>query len=432
MTPNTPTAEPVKPPTSLEVTQTRKHHKYGPSRLGYLSECAAFTSTSGTSDAAEQGTFLHDLMEQMLQQVIKGKAKTTLEQVAGWVRVNHEITDEEADYLRFCCKRCDVYISRKPSAIHSEISVRALHEDGTELNHGFLDVLFVFGDIGILVDFKFGWEPVKPAKDNLQGKNYALGCFQKFRELNRIGVEFIMPKLNWVTSHLFERLQMSELHASLSEVINRAEFVQDNPTQAQQFMKPGKYCTYCALAGTCTVLANHRAKAAAKYHGLPMPVSFKGLELKTPEDVALARYWVEVIETGLGEVKSKAFEMAEANGGSISCTLPSGQVITYEVTERNSDRSLGSAVEVAEALKEICSPVEILGAAELAITKLETIAKNSLVELAKGRGEKLTKKAAWEQVESTLEAQGLLTRPDRKIRFLKLAKPTTKQIEEKN
>ena len=72
---------------------------------------------------------------------------------------------------------------------------------------------------------------------------------------------------------------------------------------------------------------------------------------------------------------------------------------------------------------------EILGAAELAIGKLEPIAKNALVEAAKARGEKLTKKAAWEQVCSTLEANSLLSRPDGKIRFLKRKKAAPKQIE---
>jgi hypothetical protein len=425
------TLTPAVPTPELLPTQTRGHHRYGPSKMNYLDDCAAFTSRSGTSEAAEQGTFLHDIMEKLVTNVVKGRAKTTLEQVADWVTKTHELSDEEVDYLRFCCKRSDTFLTRNPTAVHTEISVAVTAEDGVELNHGYLDVLFIFANgVGILQDYKFGWEPVRPATDNLQGFNYALGCFQKFRGLNRIGVEFIQPKLNWVTSHVFERTGMFELFQRLNGVIERAEFVKAHPEDAQRYMKPGHYCKYCDKAGGCAVLANHRALAASKYQGLPVPTSFKGLELTSPEDVALARYWVDVIETGLKEVKAKAFEMAEQNGGSIRCTLPSGEQVVYEMQERSSDRCLGSAPEVAEALKEFVSPQEILGAAELAITKLETIAKNALVEMARGRGEKLTKKAAWEQVQSTLEAQGLLSRPDSKIRFLKLKKET-KQIADK-
>lgn len=413
------------------TTQERGHHKYGPSKLNYLNACAGFKSNDGTSDAAEQGTFLHDLMEGIIQQVIQKKAATCVEQLSGWVTKNNELADDEIEYLRFACKRCDVFFSRKPDAVHTEIDVHVRNEDSSaELNHGYLDVLFVFKNTGILIDFKFGWEPVTPAPTNLQGQNYAIGCFQKFTFLDQIGVEFIQPKLNWVTSTLFHRKQMAEIYDRLNGVIQNAEYLQTNPADAQKYMKPGSYCKYCAHTA-CAMLANHRAVMVSKFKGLPVPPSFQGVDLRTPEEVALARYWVEIADTLTSEIKTKSLEMAEANGGSISCTLPDGSVILYEICEKNADRKLGSAVEIAEAFKESISPQEILGAAELALGKFETIAKTALTDLAKATGgEKLTKKAAWEQAVSTLEAHGLLTRPDGKIRFLKLKKNAVKQIEE--
>lgn len=417
------------PPTqTLLPTQTRAHHKYGPSKMNYMDDCAGFMSQSGTSEAAEEGTFLHDLMDKMIVQVLKGRAKTTVEQVAGWVVKSHELTEDQIACLRFCCRRIDTFLAKRPTAVHTEISVRVSDVTGKELNHGFLDVVFIYGRVGIVVDFKFGWEPVRPAKDNLQGQNYTLGCFQKFHDLDRIGVEFIQPRLNWITSAVFERRDMHKLYTALSEVVERAEFVQKNPQDALRYMKAGYYCRYCALAGSCAALSNARAVVATKYAGLPTPPSFKGMELTKPEDLALARHWVDIVEQGLQEIKTRAFEVAEANGGELRCTLPDGKEIVYTIQERNCLRSLGSALDVAEALKDFCSPEEILGAAELAITKLEPIAKNALVTMAQARGEKLTKKAAWEQVESLLTAQGLLTQPDTKVRFLK-QKKEVKQIE---
>lgn len=412
------------------VPATRKHHKYGPSRLGYLRECAAFTSHSGTSEAAEEGTFLHDVMENMIAQVKNKRYKTTLEQMPAWVVKTYEFDDPQIQYLRFACKKVDAFLAKNPTAIYTEIDVKVTDPDtGEELNHGFLDVLFVFGDTGILLDFKFGWIPVTHASKNLQGFNYTLGCFQAFPFLNRIGICFCQPKLNLVTEHMVERRQFVDLYRQIKEVIARAEFVQANPDKAQQFMKPGGYCDYCTLAGTCTVLANHQGRAVAHYQGLPLPPSFKGLELSKPEDLALARYWVDVIEQGFDGLKRKAFEVARENGGSIQCTLPNGEVITWEVQSRGADRVLGSAPEVADVLKDFVAPEEILGAADLAITKLEPIVKNAMVELARAEGRKLTKKAAWEQIQSTLEAHGLLSRPDTKIEFLKQTKQV-KQIKE--
>ena len=413
----------------IETPETRTHHKNSPSKMNYLDDCAAFTSRPGTSEAAEQGTFLHGLMEKMTTRAVKGEFKTTLEQLGAWLLKSHELSDDEVEYLRFCCKRVDVFLARRPTQVLTEIKVSVLHPHGEELNSGYLDTIYIFNDVAIVQDFKFGWEPVRSAHDNLQGLNYVLGCFQKFPQLNRIGVEFVQPKLNWVTSKVFERQHMHAYYVRLREVVERAVFTTEHPEDAQRYMKPGHYCQYCNRSGSCPMLANHRAIAASKYAMLPTPPSFKGLELTKPEDVALARYWVDIVEAGIEELKARAKEVAEANGGEIRCTLPNGLEVVYEIQERSCDRSLGSAPEVAEALKDIVSPQEVLGAADLAIGKLEAIAKNALVELARARGEKLTKKAAWEQVSSTLEAHGLLTRPETKIRFLKKKKEAQKQIE---
>jgi hypothetical protein len=409
--------------------EIKKHHRYGPSRMSYLDECAGFTSRSGTNDAAEEGTALHERMEAILQLVIKGIAKTACQGLNIYA-TDHDLADDERDYLRFCCVRCDVYIVKKPVKIHTEINVTVKAESGVELNHGTLDVVFVWPEVAIIQDFKFGWVPVKHASKNLQGMNYALGVFQKFPGLNAVGVEFVQPKLNWSSAGSYKRVQMAEMYQRLADIIGRAEIVQAKPEEAQVFIKPGLYCQYCALSGSCAVLSNHRALAATKFNDLPQPVSFKGVSINDPAQIALARYWCDIIESGVKEIKQRAFELAELNGGEIACTLPNGEVITYAMAEKNADRSLGSPIEISEALKEFLTPEEILGAAELALGKLEPIATNALVETAKLRGERLTKKAAWGQVASTLEANGLLSRPDRKIRYLKRKKQAPKQLEE--
>jgi hypothetical protein len=423
------------PPVSIapvEVSAPAKiHHKFGPSRMGYLDTCAGFTSRSGTNDAAEEGTALHERIEAIIQ--LARRQETSACQALVSYATQHDLADDERDWLRFCCVRCDVYLARKPLQVLTEISVNVTAENGTELNHGTLDVVFVWKDVAIIIDFKFGYVPVKHATKNLQGMNYGLGVFQKFHTLRAVGVEFVQPKLNWFSTTSYQRAQMAEMFQRLSEVIERAIFVQTNPEDAQKFMQPGLYCQYCSLSGSCAVLSNHRALAATRFNDLPQPASFKGLSINTPQEIALARYWVDVIESGVKEIKQRAFELAELNGGEISCVLPGGEEVTYCIAEKNADRSLGSPIEISEALKEFLTPAEILGAAELALGKLEPIAKNALVEAAKQRGEKLTKKAAWESVVSTLEANGLLTRPDGKIRFLKRKKQAPiepKQIEQ--
>jgi hypothetical protein len=98
--------------------------------------------------------------------------------------------------------------------------------------------------------------------------------------------------------------------------------------------------------------------------------------------------------------------------------------------ERSADRKLGSAVEIAEVFKEFATPAEVLGAATLALGKLEDIVAKAILEVKKATGERLTKKAASEMIHATLDAHGLITRPDGKIRFLKLVKSAVPALPE--
>jgi hypothetical protein len=147
-------------------------------------------------------------------------------------------------------------------------------------------------------------------------------------------------------------------------------------------------------------------------------------------NIFLARYYVDIIEQGFESLKQRAYEVADENGGEIRCTLPNGKEVLYEVAERSADRVLGEAALVADALKEVLTEAEVLGAAKLNIGALETVSKNAMVENAKLRGEKITKKAAWESITSILEANGLLSRPDTKVRYLRLKKQQ-EQLEDK-
>jgi len=417
--------------TAVDVTKPagKIHHAYGPSRLNYLDECAAFTSKPGTTEAAEEGTFMHDLMEKFVKLVVAKKYKTTLEQVALAAK-EHELDDLQVSLLRFACKRVDVYLAKKPDAVYVELNVRVRNYDGSEFNHGTLDLLFIFKDIGVLIDYKFGGEPVRPASLNLQGFNYAIGAFQNIERLKKICVEFIQPKLNIISNHVFPKDKSTELFNRIAAVVQQSIYVQSHQEEAQKFTKVGTYCRYCELAGECSALNNSRALAVSKHEGLPLPKHFSGLKLKSPEDFALARYYVDIIEQGFESLKQRAYEVADENGGELRCTLPNGKEVLYEVAERSADRVLGEAALVADALKEVLTEAEVLGAAKLNIGALETVSKNAMVENAKLRGEKITKKAAWEAITSILEANGLLSRPDTKVRYLRLKKQQ-EQLEDK-
>ncbi len=417
------------PTTTVALPPPRKHHKYGPSKMGYLAKCSAFTGKVGENDFSEEGTFLHDLMDEMVQNVIARKFDTVLAQVEPLAK-KHELSTDQESALRYASRKMDRFFSMRPTQVVTEIDVSIKRLNGKNLNHGYLDVLFLYGKIGIVVDYKFGKIPVPPASKNYQGKNYWVGVMQKYPGLDKCGVCFVQPRLEFISEAMFTRAQLPMILSELETIADNADAVQNDPKNAQALMTVGTYCDWCALSGTCSVLNNHRGMAVSKHLGLPLPPKFEGLVINRPEQLALARYWVDVIEQGLGDVKMKALEAAEANGGEISCKLPSGEVITYEISERQKDRKLGSAIGVAEALQEFVTPQEVLGAAELALGKLEAVVKTAMVELARAKGEKLTKKDAWEQAQALLSATGLITRESGSIRYLRLKKTAERQLTE--
>jgi hypothetical protein len=407
----------------------RKHHLFGPSRMAYLRECAGFTNRQRGSAAADEGTMMHEIMESLIVNVADKKThKTLTEQLDN---LSQELTEEQLGCIRFCCQHVDKFLVKKPSAIYHEVPIEVRRANGKELNHGHLDLFMVFGKTGILIDFKFGRVAVTPARENLQGWNYMLGEFQAMAGLDRIGVCFLQPRTNSASHHMFERGESPRLLRELEKIIDFAMEVQAKPAEAHKFLNPGRYCEYCALSGSCTAQANMRGAAVATIQKLPMPTAFTGLELTKPEDIALARYWVQVLEPAFEEVKKRAKEIAELSGGEIKCKLPNGEEVVYEMAEKRVDRSLGSTMEIQEAFKENITIEEVLAISDLPLGKFQKLIENSLVENAKLQGTKLTKTKAWEQAQSTLEALGLITQPDGKVRYLRLQKNTNKpkQIE---
>ena len=441
-------------PSPLDPVVDRNHHRHGMSVLNYLAACAGFKSRNTTSEAAEDGTRLHGVMEQVLRGIIAGQTKSAV-QVLALVLEKETVSEEEAHYLRFCCAELDCWLDKiKPgSDLLIEQRVHIRNPDGSELNYGHYDLLlFLSPQVAVLFDWKFGWLPVPPAAANWQGKGYATGVLQKYPALQKVGVVFVQPKLHRTTHAHFSRENLHELWRGIHGIIAQAR--QPDPPLA-----PGQYCDYCASASTCSALLNEAGRALSVYEGLPMPATFAGLQITTPEDAARAMYVLDRLKVLLDradELKDKVKEFARAAGGSLSVPLSETKLITVELRTKNPDRSIRDPGLIAEALKEYLTPYQVLGACKPQITSLETIFANALVErhneeaarlLREGESEaqrlersgdltgaaqtreeaklvakatRMTKKHAIEILGDILLAEGLVTRPDGRVEYLKV------------
>lgn len=444
----------------------RTHHRYGPSKLGYIHTCPGFTSTDGTSEAAEQGTRLHEIMDLLINRY-KTSRRPLLELLSEYCTTN-QIDDEERGLLVSCIRTVNEWLP-KAKEIHNEIRVYINNPDGTELNHGLLDLLFIFGETALLIDLKFGWIPVPPAADNLQGRAYALGCFNKFHRLNKIAVMFVQPKLGATSTAVYTRPQINEMYQTIRQVIDRAELVQRDPAGTLDMLTPSDYCSYCLHSknGTCPAKIKQLKSAVVALQPQASPFLLDLDKIDSPEKAAKLRYAIELLEGGdfLSSAKEKCREMALQNGGDISFETPEG-TIRYAIEDRRHDRSLGDTLDVATTLKDqgVLTFEEVLCCADLSIGKLENAGATSIFEKNKAEQDrqlaakeaelnvlttagkitkteakkqlaavkaefKVTKKESTEAFQKILENQGLLSRPEGTIPVLRRKKnEPSKQI----
>lgn len=445
------TVEVVTTPTTVE----RGHHQFGPSKMNYLRACAGFTNHGKGSAASDDGQRLHDIMHSIAVSV--GVALDEGDKKARFYNtlrmqievVQEPVDDQEVWLLEYCAREVDKWLDAGFTfKLLSEIEVKVDHPDGTNLNHGFLDLaLFRDETTAVVIDYKFGWIQVPPAENNLQGKNYALGMFQSFFKLEKIASVFIQPKLDLVTEHLHNRTEIFALYMELRDVIRAA-------MSPQKTLSPGQYCDYCAHSGTCTAVIKNSYRALAKYEPIPFPDTFDGLQITEPRQVALALYVIDRLDKVVSsqDLRQRALALAKANGGKISFALNDQENIVIEAKGRKASRTANSPALIAEALEGVLSASQVLGCCDPSITKLEDVFADALVAKrkdeadnilavaetfarvasadrakeiraeakARAKDHRVTKAYAKQILEDTLRSEGLLSRPEGIIEFAKL------------
>lgn len=422
---------------AVEVVQpdhtSRKHAKISPSKLNYLDPelggCIGFESHSGTNAAAEEGTFLHEVLDKAIVDYVNGPhyGAETFESYLSTVRIRTKWEDSQDYSLRFCARVLDPYLQKKP-VVHNEIRIKISDADGAEITYGHFDLLMSFGKPAVLVDYKFGIDPVQPAESNLQGLAYAIGSFQLWPELDTVGVVFIQPRLNWVSKAVFKRADIAKHIRKVKEVVESGHYasmqferLRNLPESFVSQLNAGSACQYCARASRCPAYLRKFAVLAPRMGAPTVPAAINVESIDTPEKAAVAAFWVNFLDDKLGDIKARCMEIAKTNGGVIEFTTPEGQHIKFEVQKRSFDRVVGDAVLVSQALTQWAAPEQILGAAKLSLGKLEEIVVPAIRE-TQPEDERMTKKAATELLASHLEAHGLLSRPDGYTETLKRVK----------
>lgn len=407
---------------NIAEANTRSHGKNSISKLPYLDECPGFESTFTKSEASEQGTMLHAVMEKILDASLEHKE--TLTNVTPAVLADNamDLTTEEREMIDDCTGHADYWLGLPGvTKIRQEQKVTI-----PGLTQGHYDLLIEFGDKAVLNDWKFGRVPVTPAHKNMQGIGYAVGCFLKYKHLTRIAIIFRQPRIHQSSEAVFNRKDLEKLLGMIERIIRDAE-APDN----KKVLKVNQYCGYCSKSkdGSCGAFRMHLERAVSAlsvptHDPLPMPLTFDPSSIKTPDDAAKLMVWASILEPAFEQYRKVAKDIALANGGEIKTTIR-GVEYSYKIATKSFPRSVRHPNLVAEVLKSVLTPEEILGSAKLSIGKLEDLyARKRAITPQEGDEGKITLKDAKLELESILSASDLMNQSEGQIEYLLASKNT--------
>jgi ATP-dependent helicase/nuclease subunit A len=183
--------------------------------------------------ATEIGDAVHRLLE-----LVNLQEPLPPEDLAALVRAWYSrVSDEELERISgFVRTYCDSELARRVSTLSGARPERpfAFEHDGVLL-HGRLDVLQQDGDRALVVDYKTNTlaegspEEIVDKDYRLQRLVYALACFRAGAQDVEVVYHFL-ERADAVVSTLFERAQLPELEAELSEAIARINAGEFRPT----------------------------------------------------------------------------------------------------------------------------------------------------------------------------------------------------------
>lgn len=248
-----------------------KHHLFGPSSLERRALCPASARLEEglpetESPYAEEGTMLHKV-------------------VAFWINIHStaalppdvaEISIEQREACLRCYEFAECVIQEK-AAIHIEQPI-TLRNWSEELLTGTPDIVADDGERLIIIDWKFGRNPVAPASENYQGAGYAAMAMQKYKR-KRATVYFYQPRIlacgQYPNSYTFT--DCPAIVSNIRDIIAKCNDP-DAPAVSGE-----RQCKYCRAKdhGVCPAVSPMIPALADRAQ-----LKSKGFDAMTPEQLA--------------------------------------------------------------------------------------------------------------------------------------------------
>lgn len=191
------------------------------------------------SPAAATGTALHAHMENGTDPEDSNEAEALL-----WCRTQESLLLESL-------------LGTTSPTTHREQRLWAADESFS----GQADVIYIHGSAALIVDYKFGRNPVEPAESNWQLRALSLLTLQNFATVDTVYSTILQPFLSRTTPTCvsYTRSQLSDLSAAVKSALEAA----NSPSPA--FSPSLHACRYCRALPTCPAASQH-AHSIEQYH----------------------------------------------------------------------------------------------------------------------------------------------------------------------
>jgi len=280
---------------------TEHHAKYSPSQLSRIIACPGSVQLSepkpnDSSSYAEEGTFLHSVMEQSLRKSDSDNVK--IDQTRPLTKEQLRACEHAADYFM------DVYreVALQPGGAMVDLEVQSsLAYLGQPDCYGTADVRIVsLGRLDI-IDWKFGQGIHVDVQHNPQLKAYALGAFGSKPHLlscSTVRTHVVQPRLDncWYTEYTSGEL-LDWFHEVLVPAFNLA-------TMPQPQCFPGEdQCRWCKAKMDCRARYEYASKAATHVFST---FATQTVDAVRPEELAVLLKDAKVLEQYIKDIKQFA------------------------------------------------------------------------------------------------------------------------------
>ena len=264
------------------MSEDRKHHPFGPSKLQNLEACPHWASLNSDSEKARLGTLQHNVVE-------TGQDDLSL-------------SDDESAAAAECIEFFEMKKRSWPGATElSEIYLSIDDEmvDGfIGTTGGYLDKALIdsTGTKALLADWKFGQWQVESANNNLQGIAYALGVFKAYPKVQHVDFYFKQPHIQSISHAAWTRDDVPALYLRVLTVVGRAQrarelkdFSMASPTV------PG--CLFCANVALCPAVTSLVLRVGHKYHAVEVPADITPGIVHDPKNSTLGMRLAQLVST---------------------------------------------------------------------------------------------------------------------------------------